>query len=166
MTLTENPSVYSLLNFPRLLSSSVRLFTEVLYSEDDLRVGLRAAHRATQCTSRFSCGQDPPLVDPTSRFCWSMASKLRGDAAQQPTSFRRTAHVGTRTGEKQLECAVCQKKFGYPSHLEIHLRTHTGEKPFECTVCLKKFYNASHLRNHVRIHTGEKPFECILSEKV
>ena len=48
------------------------------------------------------------------------------------------------------ECDVCEKVFGYPSHLARHMRTHTKEKPYECDVCEKRFRESGHLKRHVR----------------
>ena len=63
------------------------------------------------------------------------------------------------------ECDVCEKVFGYPSHLARHMRTHTKEKPYECDVCEKRFSQSSNLTKHMRIHTNERPYECDVCEK-
>ena len=48
------------------------------------------------------------------------------------------------------ECDVCEKVFGYPSHLARHMRTHTKEKPYECDVCEKRYRRSDHLKIHMR----------------
>ena len=57
-------------------------------------------------------------------------------------------HERTHTGEKPLECDVCEKRFTTASTLVRHKRTHTGEKPYECDVCKKRFTDASTYVKH------------------
>ena len=63
------------------------------------------------------------------------------------------------------ECDVCEKVFGYPSHLARHMHTHTNEKPYECDVCEKCFSDSGNLKRHKRIHTNEKAYECDVCDK-
>ena len=61
--------------------------------------------------------------------------------------------ITVRKGAKRKrghECDVCEKVFGYPSHLARHMHTHTNEKPYECDVCEKCFSDSGNLKRHKR----------------
>ncbi|CAH0557196.1 unnamed protein product [Brassicogethes aeneus] len=62
--------------------------------------------------------------------------------------------------KKVHSCLVCNKKFSYPSFLEVHMKTHTGEKPHLCSVCGKAFRQIGSLHFHQRVHTGYRPYPC------
>ncbi|XP_019290574.2 zinc finger protein 517 isoform X1 [Panthera pardus] len=73
----------------------------------------------------------------------------------QPGAAQKTA-----SGDRPLECPVCQKPFKHNSLLLLHQRLHTGEKPFECRECGKAFSRKSNLTLHQKTHTKQKPFAC------
>ncbi|XP_068576795.1 zinc finger protein 420-like [Cebidichthys violaceus] len=69
------------------------------------------------------------------------------------------------TGQKTIQCAMCNKTFKYKSHLQRHLIVHTGDLPhsyktFKCGTCGKAFIYQSNLLMHLRTHSGEKPYSC------
>ena len=39
-----------------------------------------------------------------------------------------------------------------------HAKVHTGEKPLQCSICDKTFRDQGDLMAHARLHAVEKPF--------
>ncbi|KAM4728869.1 uncharacterized protein FYW61_011697 [Anableps anableps] len=102
--------------------------------------------------------------------------------------YETTNDQRSHQAQKPYSCSLCDKRFGYSSHLVSHIRIHTGEKPYccedcgkcfsrretlvrhavthtetkpySCTQCGKWFSRTETLRRHIRSHTGEKPFSC------
>eukprot|EP00092_Neocalanus_flemingeri_P029541 GFUD01032084.1.p1 GENE.GFUD01032084.1~~GFUD01032084.1.p1 ORF type:complete len:464 (-),score=93.06 GFUD01032084.1:57-1448(-) len=60
-----------------------------------------------------------------------------------------------------IHCPKCDKKFSHQSNLEIHLkRIHEQAGIFVCSFCSQTFNQRSYLLSHERKHTGEKPYQC------
>lgn len=66
-------------------------------------------------------------------------------------------HRRMHTGERSLECPVCQKLFRYKSSLRVHVRTHSEEKPHGCNLCDKSFRQKFDLNKHLKKHRGKRP---------
>lgn len=74
------------------------------------------------------------------------------------------------TGERPLQCDLCDRSFNRANGLKVHRRsvsafvpailnhvanpdkhrTHTGERPFACDLCDKSFGDKSHVNRHKR----------------
>ncbi|XP_013133888.1 PREDICTED: zinc finger Y-chromosomal protein 2-like [Papilio polytes] len=72
-------------------------------------------------------------------------------------------HVkASHTGERPLQCEVCQASFVYPEHFKKHMRIHSGEKPYSCEVCGRQFNTRDNLNTHLYVHSDKKPYECVV----
>uniref|UniRef100_A0A3B3Q6I6 C2H2-type domain-containing protein n=1 Tax=Paramormyrops kingsleyae TaxID=1676925 RepID=A0A3B3Q6I6_9TELE len=79
----------------------------------------------------------------------------------EPQSKRKRRSVLSTTTDRPYSCAVCNKGFISPSHLDMHIRVHTGERPFSCGQCGMRFAQKGNLRAHQRqVHQGKRPFPC------
>ncbi|EDV48670.2 uncharacterized protein Dere_GG16748 [Drosophila erecta] len=67
-----------------------------------------------------------------------------------------------RTRKMQsLECPECRMVFKTAYNLKIHLVRHTGQKDFQCAFCDRRFVSKYLGRLHERVrHMGEQPFSC------
>ncbi|XP_052235528.1 histone-lysine N-methyltransferase PRDM9-like isoform X2 [Dreissena polymorpha] len=88
------------------------------------------------------------------------------------------SHISQSACEKQLKCAILQKKnientdekeynrevsnytSNNRSHMKTHMRLQTGEGLYKCEVCGYECYHTGNLKTHMRIHIGEKPYKC------
>ncbi|XP_060850546.1 zinc finger protein 92-like [Rhopalosiphum padi] len=50
--------------------------------------------------------------------------------------------------DKNFECSLCSKKFGWTTDLKRHLLIHTGERPFKCNSCQAAFTRNFLLQKH------------------
>ncbi|XP_048827598.1 uncharacterized protein LOC125705200 [Brienomyrus brachyistius] len=79
----------------------------------------------------------------------------------EPQSKRKRRSVLSTTTDRPYSCALCNKGFISPSHLDMHIRVHTGERPFSCGQCGMRFAQKGNLRAHQRqVHQGKRPFPC------
>lgn len=62
-------------------------------------------------------------------------------------------HMHQHTGEKNVPCPVCGKKFATKTHVYYHKkRVHANVRPFECALCGLSFVIKSNLKRHVNLH--------------
>lgn len=67
-----------------------------------------------------------------------------------------------KTGDKRVECDVCDFVTSSKQYLTTHSYSHTGERPYSCTLCDFTTITGGNLRGHMRTHTGETPYDCSL----
>jgi uncharacterized Zn-finger protein len=66
-------------------------------------------------------------------------------------------HVMTHTEEsKQFTCNYCSKKFCHEKPYKTHMLRHSGEKQVECQLCDKTFFTTRSLRVHMDVHNEQK----------
>ena len=75
----------------------------------------------------------------------------------------------THTGQRAIQCHICDNSFTRASNLKAHVVLHTEEElAFQCDICEKSFTQASNLKTHMRdmvTHTGQRASQCHICEK-
>lgn len=126
--------------------------TEPLLRNEDNQSPTEAKHSVSPvkdkqtepvCENSNSKGNDLHSTDPTTSTGHPTTS-VSDSQSVKSTSQRKT---------RGYQCALCLKKFEYPSKLSRHLLIHMGIKPFRCQVCSKSFRQLCHLQNHQKIHS-------------
>ena len=56
-------------------------------------------------------------------------------------------------GERNYQCPLCEKKFGWPGHLKVHKEEqHSDARPFPCNICKQTFKRKHSLKKHNIVH--------------
>ncbi|KAH1010776.1 hypothetical protein HUJ05_005020 [Dendroctonus ponderosae] len=101
---------------------------------------------------------------PEGGVLWSDFAALYGNVGFTDQYYLKV-HQRKHTGEKPLECSICEKRFYDPRSLKTHLTAHKGIKMYLCSYCGKSFLQNSHLTQHITVHDQNKPYVCTMCQK-
>ena len=58
-------------------------------------------------------------------------------------------------GRKRYRCEVCRQTFRWRGYLNMHIRKCTGNKPLQCALCNERFCYKYQLEKHEKTHLGD-----------
>ncbi|KAF5282407.1 hypothetical protein FQR65_LT14301 [Abscondita terminalis] len=70
--------------------------------------------------------------------------------------------ANNKSGEKNFQCNVCNKKYSSKSVLNKHKKIHIKDNSYKCNKCDSRFLSNGDLENHLKLHSGYRPFCCQL----